>query len=91
MSNSLDEQIRKQAGMLDNALPPMGHFERFEQRLERHEKKETHTLAQMDNNDKRRCSHCTYPHVPIFPSPASDVLSGIDTGSYSLLQPAIAG
>ena len=39
MSNSLDEQIRKQAGMLDNALPPMGHFERFEQRLERHEKK----------------------------------------------------
>ena len=33
MSNSLDEQIRKQAGMLDNALPPMGHFERFEQRL----------------------------------------------------------
>lgn len=41
MSNSLDEQIKKQADILDNAIPPIGHFERFEQRLEQHEKRKT--------------------------------------------------
>lgn len=41
MNNSLDEQIRKQAELFDNVLPPVGHFERFEQKLERHEKHKT--------------------------------------------------
>lgn len=41
MSNSLDEQIKKQPDMLDNAIPPIGHFERFEQKLEQYEKRKT--------------------------------------------------
>lgn len=39
MSNLLNEKIRNQAEIFDTALPPFGHFERFEQLLERHEKK----------------------------------------------------
>lgn len=41
MNNSLAERIRKQAESFDNVLPPVGHFERFEQKLERHEKRKT--------------------------------------------------
>lgn len=39
MNTSLEDQIRNTPEAFDNALPPVGHFERFEQRLERHEKK----------------------------------------------------
>ncbi|EHP48157.1 hypothetical protein [Odoribacter laneus] len=39
MSNLLNEKIKNQAEIFDTALPPFGHFERFEERLERHEQR----------------------------------------------------
>ena len=41
MSNLLNEKIKNQAEIFDTALPPFGHFERFEERLERHEQRKS--------------------------------------------------
>lgn len=39
MNHLVDEKIKNQTEIFDTALPPYGHFERFEQRLEHHEKR----------------------------------------------------
>lgn len=41
MKTSLDNWIKKHAETFDDHIPPMGHFERFNERLERREKRRT--------------------------------------------------
>lgn len=41
MKTSLDNWIKKHAETFDDHIPPMGHFERFNERLERREKQRT--------------------------------------------------
>ncbi len=41
MKVSFKDNLNERTGIFDTEVPPFGHFERFEQRLEKHEKRKT--------------------------------------------------